>query len=90
MGHRIELGELESAAAALEGVSMTACIHDKDKGKLVLFFTGSASAGEMMGFLKARLPRFMCPNAVIPLKDFPLTPNGKTDRTVLKEIYHDH
>jgi hypothetical protein len=36
MGHRIELGELESVAAALPGIVRPACIHDKKKNKLVV------------------------------------------------------
>lgn len=90
MGHRIELGELESAAQGLDGVTRAVSIHDEAKKKLVLFFTGTVGAGEVAKYLKEQLPRFMCPNAVRALEDFPLTPNGKIDRTALKEMYHDN
>jgi amino acid adenylation domain-containing protein len=90
MGHRIELGELENAAEGLDGVTRAACIHDEAKKKLVLFFSGTVTAGEMTAYLKERLPRFMCPNAVRALEALPLTPNGKIDRAALKENYHDH
>jgi acyl-CoA synthetase (AMP-forming)/AMP-acid ligase II len=70
-------------------VVRAAGIHDKDKNKLVLFIRGTATAAEAMLYLKERLPRFMCPNAIIPLETLPLTPNGKIDRTMLLEIYRN-
>jgi amino acid adenylation domain-containing protein len=87
MGHRVELGELESAAAAMTNVTRAACVYDKEKNKLVLFVSGAVTAAETMLYLKERLPRFMHPNAVIPLTPLPLTPNGKIDRAALLEIY---
>lgn len=86
MGHRIELGEIENAAS-MAGVSRAACIYED--GKIVLFYSGSLTDAEMARHLRERLPRFMCPNAVMPLKseEFPLTPNGKIDRVALTEIY---
>jgi len=87
MGHRIELGELESAAAALAGVVRAVCVYDTEKNKLVLFISGTATAAQTMVYLKEHLPRYMHPNAVIPLKEFPLTMNGKIDRTELLSIY---
>ena len=87
MGHRIELGELESVTAAMPGIMRSACIYDTQRNKLILFFCGSAGAAETMKYLKTRLPRFMCPNAIIPLETLPLTMNGKIDRTMLQEIY---
>jgi amino acid adenylation domain-containing protein len=89
MGHRIELGELENAAAAISGVTQAACVYDQEKNKLVLFFSGTADAAAAMLHLKERLPRFMHPNAVILLPSLPLTPNGKIDRAKLLEIYRE-
>jgi amino acid adenylation domain-containing protein len=87
MGHRIELGEIESAAASMGGVAQAACIHDAAGTKIVLFTSGMATAAEIAAYLKERLPRFMCPNAVLPLETMPLTPNGKIDRTALRGVY---
>jgi amino acid adenylation domain-containing protein len=84
MGHRVELGEIESAAAALDGVARAVCIHDGEKKKLVLFYNGAPTAAEVSAYLKEQLPRFMCPNAVRALENFPLTPNGKIDRKALE------
>lgn len=87
MGHRIELGELESAASALNGVVRAACVFDSVRKKLVLYYSGSPTPAEIMLYLKERLPRFMCPNAIIPLESLPLTPNGKIDRVTLLDMY---
>jgi len=89
MGHRIELGELESAATGISGVTQAACVYDPERNKLVLFFCGTASAAQATLYLKERLPRFMLPNAVLPLKDLPLTPNGKIDRVELLKVYRN-
>ena len=41
------------------------------------------SAGELPEFLKATLPDYMVPQAVVFLPAFPLTPNGKVNRQAL-------
>ncbi|MCL1806917.1 MAG: amino acid adenylation domain-containing protein [Oscillospiraceae bacterium] len=89
MGHRIELGEIEAAVNALAGMAQAACVYDADKRKIVLFTVGTPSVTEIMAHCKERLPRFMVPNAVIPLAQLPLTPNGKTDRTALLATWRE-
>ncbi|MFF7160432.1 amino acid adenylation domain-containing protein [Streptomyces sp. NPDC008086] len=37
-------------------------------------------------FLRQSLPEYMVPNRVLTLPEFPLTPNGKTDRNALKAL----
>jgi amino acid adenylation domain-containing protein len=83
MGNRVELGEIESAAAGLDGISRAACIFDQERKKLVLFYSGTKTPAETAAWLKGKLPRFMCPNAVRQLDKLPLTPTGKTDRKSL-------
>jgi amino acid adenylation domain-containing protein/thioester reductase-like protein len=39
--------------------------------------------GEIRQFLKAKLPDYMIPSAIVILESFPLTPNGKVDRRAL-------
>ncbi len=83
MGHRIELGEIEVNAQMIEGITGAACVYDKMKGKIVLFFSGSKEEAEMKVLLKDSLPRYMVPNVTRKLERIPLTSNGKTDRVAL-------
>ena len=83
MGHRIELGEIEVNAQMIEGITGAACVYDKTKGKIVLFFSGSKEEAEMKVLLKDSLPRYMVPNVTRKLERIPLTSNGKTDRVAL-------
>ncbi len=89
MGHRIELGELEYTLAGCPGVTNECAIYDKENSKIVLFYTGDASAAEVTKFLRGRLPRYMLPNAMFRLDDMPLTPNGKRDRMALMNRYKE-
>lgn len=86
MGHRIELGEIEANVNMLKGISMSACIYDMKRGKIVLFYTGEMSEKELMIELKSMLPRYMLPNRIVKLENMPLTANGKLDRVSLAKI----
>lgn len=87
MGHRIEIGEIEVAANALNSVSVACCIFDDEKKKLILFFTGDTDEALISQALKDRLPRYMIPNAIYKRSAMPYTPNGKLDRIALKQQY---
>lgn len=87
MGHRIELGEIEINCGLYEGVEAAGCIYDKVKGKIVLFYTGSAEKAALAAYLKQRLPRYMQPNKIRQLETMPHTPNGKLDRKTLAAMY---
>lgn len=89
MGHRIELGEIEAGVNRLEGVHLSGCIYDSDKGKIVLSYVGSPDEKELIAVLKEKLPRYMIPNKVIRLENMPLTANGKIDRVTLKKMYQE-
>ena len=83
MGHRIELGEIEVNAQMIEGITGAACVYDKVKGKIVLFYSGDKEEADMKVILKDSLPRYMVPNVTKKLDRIPLTSNGKTDRVAL-------
>ena len=84
LGHRIEAGEIETAAGSLEGVEMCCCVHDSGKDMLILFYSGSALPDDIRKKLAAMLPDYMIPNANIHLESMPLNTNGKIDRLQLK------
>ncbi len=87
MGHRIELGEIEVNVNLMPDISMSCCIYDGEKGKIVLYYVGGTEPGELVGALKERLPRYMIPNKVEKIEKMPLTANGKIDRVTLRKKY---
>ncbi|HYG64900.1 MAG TPA: amino acid adenylation domain-containing protein, partial [Thermoanaerobaculia bacterium] len=89
-GFRIELGEIEAALAAHPAVRLVSVLPwldaAGDKRLAAYVEAGTAappSTGELLDFLRARLPEFMLPSAFVFLPALPLTPNGKVDRQVL-------
>ncbi len=89
MGHRIELGEIEQHVQMLEGITNACCIYDQEVEKIVLYYIGVKETKEVKAYLKGKLPRYMIPNVVRKLDDMPLTPNGKMNRRLLKEMYKE-
>ena len=90
MGHRIELGEIETIVNMHQGVNTACCIFDGEKKKIVLYYVGDLSTGDLAAFIKGKLPRYMVPNVIKNLDTMPLTPNGKIDRNLLKKWYEEN
>ncbi|MCD7817806.1 MAG: amino acid adenylation domain-containing protein, partial [Lachnospiraceae bacterium] len=86
MGHRIELGEIEAHVNRIEGIQNNCCIYNKEKEKILLFYTGDCEVKDLVIQLRQTLPRYMIPNQVYALDAIPLTANGKADRQRLKQI----
>lgn len=86
MGHRIELGEIEVHVNMVEGVRSACCIYNKEKEKIILFYTGEIETKELIVHIRETLPRYMIPNQVYALEEMPLTANGKIDRVTLKDM----
>ncbi|GAT10427.1 non-ribosomal peptide synthetase, partial [Mycolicibacterium novocastrense] len=85
-GHRIELGEIQSVLAELDGVEQAVVVAREDRpgGKrLVGYITGSADPAEVRSVLAERLPAYMVPATVVVLDVLPLTVNGKLDKRAL-------
>src|SRR4051812_40127516 len=90
-GYRVELGEIEAALREDERVH-EAVVLLRDE-HLVAFVgsrqTGFSPFGEPLSSavlrenLKARLPQYMVPSAIVLLEKLPLTANGKIDRQAL-------
>ncbi len=83
MGHRIELEEIEQAAALQAGVSQCCCVFDAHKNRLYGFYTGPAGAEAVLKGMRDLLPACMVPGTLTQLEQLPLTPRGKADRAHL-------
>lgn len=88
-GYRVELGDVESTAAAVDGVSAAAAVMvpaaSGGADEMVLFVSGRADAcSHVQAHLLGKLPPYMQPRAIILVEAFPLTPHGKIDRKMLK------
>jgi len=88
-GFRIEVGEVEAVLAQHAGVRESVVVaREDDRGstQLVAYVVannGDLQIAELRNYMKQRLPEYMLPSAIVPLKVFPLTPNGKLDRKAL-------
>ena len=85
-GFRIELGEIESVLLRQDGVAqaIVECRDDRTGDKrLVAYWLGKATEGELRTSLKSKLPDYMVPSTWIRLERLPLSPNGKVDRRKL-------
>ena len=87
-GHRIELGEVETALREQPSVrEAVALVREYGPGdqRLMAYVVASESVdgAELRSALKTRLPEPMVPAAVVVLPAFPLTPSGKVDRKAL-------
>jgi amino acid adenylation domain-containing protein len=87
-GYRIELAEIDAALAAHPRIQAAAALVRRDEDgepRLVGYVVprpegGSApSAGELLAWLRDRLPGYMVPAALVFLAALPRTPNGKLD-----------
>ncbi|MCA1612749.1 MAG: amino acid adenylation domain-containing protein [Acidobacteria bacterium] len=89
-GHRVELGEIESALRGHPSVrESAAAVLDDAAGdrRLVAYVVPkhnqSPSVEGLQSFLREKLPEYMVPSAVVTLEALPLTPNGKLAREAL-------
>lgn len=91
MGQRVELGEIEILVNAMEKVDASICFYDHDKQKIVLVYQGTEADNKyILNELKTRVSKFMLPNLLFKLENLPYNLNGKIDRTLLKELYHQN
>ncbi|WP_454165032.1 non-ribosomal peptide synthase/polyketide synthase [Gordonia iterans] len=87
-GQRLELGEVESAIAAAEGVVHAAArVVGGPAGDQLVGYVAPASVdtGAVAGELARRLPGYMVPTVWVALDEMPLNTAGKVDRRALPE-----
>lgn len=90
-GFRIELGEIETQLNQLDSIRDSVVIAKKGNqqdGFLVAYVIWEGievEASHIMNQLRHFLPEYMIPRIFVGLDKFPLTPNQKVDRKVLKQ-----
>ena len=93
-GIRVELEEISAVAAKYPGVesAVTVAFEPNGPGKklLCLYWTPSRSGqlpsvATLRKFLATYLPEGIIPSLFMKLESFPVTPNGKIDRSLLPE-----
>ncbi len=82
-GFRIELGEVETALARHQDVRESVAIATESQLVAYVTLHHAVSSQALRDHLKASLPDYMVPSAIIVLEGLPLTPNGKVDRKAL-------
>lgn len=92
-GHRIELGDIESALNEFVGVQQSVVVvktmQDEELSSqinhyLVGYYVAHSLIDEeaLFAYL-AKIPDYMLPNLLVRLDEIPLNPNGKVDRKAL-------
>ncbi len=88
-GLRIEMGEIETALAAVDGVRTCAVVIRKLQGSehLCAYYIADRQipAGDVRDALKQRLAHYMVPTAYLQIAAMPKTPNGKNDLMALPD-----
>jgi hypothetical protein len=89
-GHRVELGEIE-AALREQGEVQDAVVLVREDGSgdrvLAAYVSGNpVQPAALREYLKARLPQYMVPSAIIVMERLPLNANGKLDRQALAAL----
>nr|WP_276206103.1 amino acid adenylation domain-containing protein [Williamsia sp. 1135] len=91
-GFRIELGEVEAALASVDGVHAAVVVASTELGttRLLGYVTPTRDVDTIDGMTVLEqaglvLPSHMVPTTVTVLEAFPLTANGKLDRSALPE-----
>ncbi|MEU6125290.1 amino acid adenylation domain-containing protein [Streptomyces sp. NPDC047123] len=90
-GHRVEPAEIEAVLSEHPDVHRAVVVVREDAPgdrRLVAYATTAPGAGAvepaaLLAHCAARLPAPVVPSAVVLVDAFPLTPNGKTDRSAL-------
>ena len=88
-GNRIELGDIEAAAAAMENIKNCCAMFSHKTEEIYLFLeTDTKIVPRKFNLeLKKVLPNYMIPQKLVTMDKFPHTPSGKIDRQTLKKQY---
>ncbi|HEX5870189.1 MAG TPA: non-ribosomal peptide synthetase, partial [Longimicrobium sp.] len=85
-GFRVEPGEVETVLAAYAGVREARVVVREDQPgdkRLVAYLVGDVDGESLRAHLKAALPEYMVPSALVVMERLPLTAHGKLDARAL-------
>jgi D-alanine--poly(phosphoribitol) ligase subunit 1 len=87
-GYRVEPSEVDHLLAPMlaGGRSITVTIEEAGAMRLVTFIDTPTDSAILLAQCRAFLPEHMVPTRIIHVKEWPLTPHGKTDRQRLVSI----
>lgn len=92
-GFRVELGEVEAALAAIQGVRRSAVLATNGAHGRRLVAWVEAADGFSVPAARARLaellPRYMVPGRIVKMRRLPSTRNGKVDRDALEKTFRE-
>lgn len=86
-GYRVELGEIEAAASAVQNVTYNCCLFDSKNKKLVLVYTGDVTPEAVKEGVSQKLQDYMIPSEYIQLPEMLFNMNDKIDRKALTQKY---
>ncbi|MEM6684912.1 MAG: amino acid adenylation domain-containing protein [Bacteroidota bacterium] len=90
MGHRVELGEIETEILKQEAVKQVFVTvdHVKNQKALVAYIVGNDAFNDttVREALRNSLPAYMIPSYYITIASMPLTTNGKIDKKALPKV----
>ena len=89
-GYRVELGEIESAAARIPGIALSgAFVHEVAPGLQQIHLAVETGPGTILDIAKVKqqlrqlLPSYMVPKRIFVLEELPRSLSGKIDRVIL-------
>lgn len=86
MGHRIEMGEIETAVNALEEIKMCCAVYKEAKEMIYLFYSADAACDDVIiKQIRKCLPAYMLPNKFVYMQELPMNAHAKIDRKKLAE-----
>ncbi len=96
-GHRVELGEVESALRGVPGIQQAIVAGSRrasGQHRLVAYLITEdelrPSTSQIRAHLAAKLPSYMVPAAFVLVDQIPQTHNGKVDRVALERLRGSH
>lgn len=91
-GMRVDLGDVETALRTLPDVADAAAVTTRG-GELIAYVVPAPSmmvdAQAVRVAVRSSVPDHMVPQRVVLMPTFPLSPNGKVDRTALTRLAHN-